>query len=711
MVNKKNFGSVFIITFLVISLAVVLFFSYGLMTGNVTFTDSTASWYGDKILGDNDVYEFIFPSGVSLTSVSVSWSDNSGTCNGFIERNTSSGWQIITEKPEVSNALSVFTFNNINIADKEFRVKVEGCQSKKMNITKLETVFKTTTWSCFNYTYSAWSSCNSAGNRTRTNLSKVLSSCDTGFSAPDLTQKCCLNYTYSAWSSCNSTGQKIKSNISQNFMACPATNVNRIVVENCLCGVSNWTDVPTSCNGGLKNITWTKIGNCTGGTPSPANQTNVPCGTSATCSGAGMFCLNTTPAHSSNVTELTCPGLNEKCYNCSAGFSWNETLKVCQANCGVQPGCGASFANASIVSGYCSTGSCLKCDNNFIYNNSKCELMQCESSVGCLNLTSLSNANNLTRNCSVGKICFACNSGYNWNNASCVLGAGAWVNTTLTDAEFLAGTIKNMQVYERVYFTVGSVSYWLGLISVNSTIYTADIQIGSIVNKTLVINSEAKVDLNGDGILDISILLDDVYDGEADISIKKIVTSAGQSGTPVDNSATANMNQDETSSLLNNTGTSGAGTQTESPGALVWVIIGLFILIIMVVAAIYLKLRKSEPPRVKPFFVPADVSQSTTQFRPVNQSSIPVSRQQATERIVSPVGVQKPVVNIAVNSDAQVVADIRKQLVSGNQFISVGNFSSAKEIYSKISQTYKKLIVSNRDLYSEIVGFYNKIPK
>jgi hypothetical protein len=404
---------------------------------------------------------------------------------------------------------------------------------------------------------------------------------------------------------------------------------------------------------------------------------------SSSCFNDGYFCYNgTIPVNSTSSTKnCSYAGLSASCYKCNTGFSWNETLKLCITGiCNSAPGCltNSSILNGTKNSNYCATGSCFDCDSDFEWNNSRCQLKQCASLPGCLDSATNNSLFVLqARNCSVGKTCFACKSGYVWgvNESQCVLSSGtvsgSWSTITFSDSEFKIGTTKALGVYDRVYFSFESRSYWVGLISILSN--GVNVRVDPVISsRFLNLNTENKIDLNNDNIYDVKLILESVSGGKAYINIESISEKYGNSGYEPSPTPTPSPSPSPTPNagiiLFGDDATQVAGI------SLGYLIIIFSVVLIMLIILII-------------FFVVDGNKKS---------------------QIVSNVRSQSPNYQ-QPSSDQSITNEILRQLGLGERYLSEGKILPAKAIYSRISQLYTKLHVPNDDLYENIVKFFNKL--
>jgi hypothetical protein len=674
-VKNKSSGSWVLYFALVLLLLVIAFFVFKGITGNVISTERGSQTFegGEvwKVLaGVTDLVGvfYIDDGNVYVTGVNINWTDYGGKCQArVIAGSYNSGFVDIGDNVKKG-------FPGINQETDRIKIKANFDDPDFYYCSKIK-INSVIVW--YNKTCETantnWGSCNSTGQQNRT-------------------QNCVLEVRQGIGCpvySCNGT-IPTNATLCSNDDSGLTVNVTRTLKEDCSSPAGSAPKCEYTCNDRYSY--------------SISNGVCVPDATPTYTCNAPLFCNTSSVAHSDRVLGKTCE--SGTCSNCSATYAWNGS--ACVTACNKLPGCQVSFANATNVSGFCPTSGqkCYECNSDYTWNGTKCVLQQCTSLPGCRNESSLANANNKTRFCAVGK-CFACNSGYTWNNASSAcLATTGWSNISFTDAEFVAGTIATFQVYGRVYFTFNSNRYWVGLISTDITSLTANVRIDPVMNKTLSIDVENKIDLNADGVSDIILRLDDVGNGEADIYIKKIVAVVQTGGTPdtSDNDIFVSTEPEITPDTSAEESATGSGS-----GSLFWVIILLVVLIIIIVFAIFFMTRKKQEP----------MRTDTNNVVPVNG---PVVVQSPARPIVRPVqpmrqavsaqGIQKPTVtNVPAGGDIQVAADIRKQIDIGNHFVVDGKILPAKAVYSKISEMYKTLKMPNDKLYSEIVDYYKKLVK
>ncbi|MEN7982402.1 MAG: hypothetical protein ABFQ65_03060 [Nanoarchaeota archaeon] len=108
-----------------------------------------------------------------------------------------------------------------------------------------------------------------------------------------------------------------------------------------------------------------------------------------------------------------------------------------------------------------------------------------------------------------------------------------WTMTyTSTENQFLEGYTRSMKAKERIKLKVGNEDHFVGIKSVTTT--SATIEIASDpIEITLDIGEDAKADVNDDGIYDIYVVLNNIVDNKADITITKIMEKVLEGEEPI----------------------------------------------------------------------------------------------------------------------------------------------------------------------------------
>jgi len=218
-----------------------------------------------------------------------------------------------------------------------------------------------------------------------------------------------------------------------------------------------------------------------------------------------------------------------------------------QGNCTATPGClnKTSLLNAQNISGICTNGPTFKCfqcnSDNPYWNGSACTETPCHyDAPGCWNITKLNELDhyeNVSESCNSGFICTKCVRNYVWDGVTCVYYTGGggtnppiiWkTNATFTEDSLTNGFTIKLKAKERISISFKGVSYFIGVVSLTST--SALINVSSKSQQIIMnIGNERKFDLNNDGTNDITITLSTISSNQATFSIKKL----SQPSTPV----------------------------------------------------------------------------------------------------------------------------------------------------------------------------------
>jgi len=308
------------------------------------------------------------------------------------------------------------------------------------------------------------------------------------------------------------------------------------------------------------------------------------------CMGDDLFCYNSTkPVNSENVSSKTCSFKNDgsSCYKCNTGYYWNDSLKMCITGvCDKEPGClsNSSIVNGTKLSDYCSSGNCFECDSDFEWNESSkiCILKECSSLPGCKSVTEIANAKKLNRQCSSGS-CFICVSGYKWDNvsSSCIQSytssnlVSEWSNVPFTNYNFEVGTPVLLEDGERIYFDFDGLNYWLGVKGIYSGSRVSLMINPTISDINLYVGSSAEFDLNGNGGADVSIKLNKIENGVAEIVLQKKTLASTATSIP-SNQDTIQVGSDEIKDAID-------------PKVVIWFfsILGIILVILIVLVIVY----------------------------------------------------------------------------------------------------------------------------
>jgi len=239
---------------------------------------------------------------------------------------------------------------------------------------------------------------------------------------------------------------------------------------------------------------------------------------------------------------------------------------------------------------------CFECDDDYSWNGSSCAKMNCSSTPGCLNLSSLTNAQKLNRVCSNNYNCFSCNSGYSWNSSSSYCysnpvddntGGTSGYTVVITNSQLedgFTGTLARGWSY-KIYFS--NDYYFILVTSLSTSQMTLRITPRTKV-LTFNIGGERKIDLNDDGFYDLSIKLNSIQNQRASVTLKKInepVVSGGSPGT------TQNGSQNG-SDAANLTSGNTDDSQDNLVTIIVYAIIGIIILLLIIGGILFYRSRK-----------------------------------------------------------------------------------------------------------------------
>jgi hypothetical protein len=665
---------------IVLLILVVGFFTYKGITGNIV---KTQDWYPNSAIGTtNGVWQYPIPIDfpIKLSSVYMKFDDPSNVCAARVLRQAADdSWVSITgdfsELPNGNNAEKTWTITPIQ--DRQFKIKFQDDGACRMTIKQVRLTYECVP-QCAGKCGGAADGCGGT--------CSLAEGCTSGQVCN--AQKCCTK-TYDK----NFCGSKSISNGCGGMETVTGTKT-----------CSNGCDAATNDCISSPSCTPASASVCSGKCGSIANGT---CAGTITCSGC---------ASDETCTNNVCVFNGDGSENCDDGEAWNGT--ACVAECDAQPGCLISgITNSIITSGFCADSKkCYECNQSYVWNNTRCELPRCTSTPGCLNITTLSNADKLTRNCSIGS-CFVCKAGFSWDedDEEClaVSGSTTWVNVTVSDLQFTAGITKPLAYYNRVWFQ----NYWVGVTGIDYEEFAVTLRIHPVMNKTLSVDDEQKVDFNSDGKYDLLIRLDDVDEDleKASIYFKKINESTSSGGNSNDNNnvnsdAEVDISWDDVDSSSSNTDDSWANDDVQDVSAggmgwLLWVIIGLFILIVIIAIIIFAVTRKdsssvsnnTSQQNIRPVVVARPIQPTMKPVQPISSQS-ESAKTVPLKRVVSP-----------QETDSKITEDIKTQLQIGNQFVSDKKILPAKAVYSKIFEMYNKLKVPNNELYSQILDYYKKL--
>jgi hypothetical protein len=152
-----------------------------------------------------------------------------------------------------------------------------------------------------------------------------------------------------------------------------------------------------------------------------------------------------------------------------------------------------------------------------------------------------------------------------------------WSNTYITtDTQFQTGYSKTLNAKERVKVKVVNTDHYIGVKSITST--SAVIEIASDpIEITLDIGEDAKADVNDDGVYDIYVVLNNIVDGKAEITIQKISEEVAQGEEAVTTTGEITTPQEE--------------TPAESIKSKTWILVVVIVLVLIIIGAGY-KIKK-----------------------------------------------------------------------------------------------------------------------
>lgn len=257
-----------------------------------------------------------------------------------------------------------------------------------------------------------------------------------------------------------------------------------------------------------------------------------------------------------------------------------------QGKCTATPGCLnlTSLANAQNVSGLCvgSRYKCFQCNSDTPHwNGSACTISPCDSSPGCWNASlvlDIDNSENVSGLCNPGFLCIECESGYSWNGTWCnyispvVSPNFSWISTTSVGNQLLInGYNTALKKGYRIKTVLDGEEHFIGVVKLSSSIATIEFMPNQQADFSA--GQKREFDVNDDGENDFSIKLINITGDKANLAIKLLV--------PVPPTPTPKPTPTPTP------------VEPEPSNWLAIFIIALIILIIIVIAAIlFLKLRK-----------------------------------------------------------------------------------------------------------------------
>jgi len=232
-----------------------------------------------------------------------------------------------------------------------------------------------------------------------------------------------------------------------------------------------------------------------------------------------------------NERVLTNLGIDENTLNNTENY-----LK--QGPCTATPGClnKTSLLNAQNVSGICINAKCFQCNSNTPHwNSSACTLPPCHyNTPGCWNISRINEIDhyeNISETCNSGFTCIKCARNYEWTGEYCRYYSGTspspiiWkTNATFTEDSLASGFTIKLKAKERIKLTFNGIDYFIGIVSLTSN--SAVINVSSKPQQILMsTGDERKIDLDNNGENDINLILSSIYLSQATIFIKKLPSS------------------------------------------------------------------------------------------------------------------------------------------------------------------------------------------
>jgi len=144
----------------------------------------------------------------------------------------------------------------------------------------------------------------------------------------------------------------------------------------------------------------------------------------------------------------------------------------------------------------------------------------------------------------------------------------SWSMTyTSTEEQFQTGYTKTMSSNQRVKVKVDNEDHYVGVKSLTTSSATIEVA-SNPVTITLDIGEDAKVDVNNDGTYDLYVILNNIVDGKADITIKKIVQEIPEGEESI--TTTGEITTPETNE-----------PEEEKSSSWIWIVIGILVLVII----------------------------------------------------------------------------------------------------------------------------------
>jgi hypothetical protein len=149
--------------------------------------------------------------------------------------------------------------------------------------------------------------------------------------------------------------------------------------------------------------------------------------------------------------------------------------------------------------------------------------------------------------------------------------AKTWTKTfTASEDQFASGYSKGLAVKQRARFKVDKLIHQVGVKVITSGTVTIEVR-SDPVEATLSVGDEGKFDVDGDGKYDLSVTLDSIENGRANLSIISVEEEATQESLDAQADADADA-QDQAE------GDTGVEVESEGSNWWIWVIVALVIL-------------------------------------------------------------------------------------------------------------------------------------
>lgn len=248
------------------------------------------------------------------------------------------------------------------------------------------------------------------------------------------------------------------------------------------------------------------------------------------------------------------------------------TISVTDATSGINDTCASDSSTATITG---ATGTQTLTEDSLACGKKVSYTVTCKDSSG--NSASSSAYEGITAACA---------------GSSSSSGGGSSSTTTWTNT-VVAGTLtepvqRELSVKQRVKLNVVDETHYVGLLSLTAT--TATIQIASDpVEATFNVGDTKKFDLNADGTYDLSVTLNGIASGKADVSISAISEAVpeGADGETGTTDGTETGGEEGTGEVQPGVEETGKGL-----GATAWVVIAVVVIVIIVLAVLLTRKRR-----------------------------------------------------------------------------------------------------------------------